>query len=375
MSVLIAASAIRTCLGDGAQTFAKMCAGRSGVSDLRDLDGPRLNVLRGYHIDPGRAGSGFRASGWLTACISDALLQARLELVAQRVVAIVGTGLRELREVERMSEDGVAMATERLQFGEAVRTAAPSVAETITLSNACSASGHALALAQDLLELDEADVVIAAGIDAMTSSMLAMIGRVGEQPADQLRPFDVARCGALLGEGAAAMVLVRDDHDAGRPLARLLSTGVTCDAYHQTAVDAGGIERAMLDAYDRARRSPDDVDVVIAHATGTAVNDPLESDLIRGMFAGAPAQPKVAAIKGAIGHTSGAAALMSVDTALRCLQTGDVPPIVGLRQPIPEAEDLDLATELSRPASLRLVQVDAFGFGGVNAVTLLEAAA
>src|SRR5207247_2209887 len=119
----------------------------------------------------------------------------------------------------------------------AVRAVAPGVGEVITLSNACSAGGHALALAQDLVELGEADAVVAAGADSMTASMLAMIGRVHEEPADQLRPFDAARTGALLGEGAVAMVVVPEGA-AARPLARVLATGLSCDAHHETAADS-----------------------------------------------------------------------------------------------------------------------------------------
>ena len=83
--------------------------------------------------------------------------------------------------------------------------------------------------------------------------------------------------------------------------------------------------------------------------------------------------PAVTALKGAIGHTSGAAALHALDLALRCIATGTVPPVTGLRHPFPEAADVRLATS---PLTLspRLAQIDAFGFGGLNAVTLVEAA-
>jgi 3-oxoacyl-[acyl-carrier-protein] synthase II len=87
------------------------------------------------------------------------------------------------------------------------------------------------------------------------------------------------------------------------------------------------------------------------------------------------ADPLVTAIKGATGHTSGSAPLLNVDVALRCLTSNTVPPVTGLRVPLDEGTGLRF-TQV-RPSALRpgLVQVNAFGFGGVNAVTLLEAAA
>jgi len=230
-------------------------------------------------------------------------------------------------------------------------------------------------LAQDLLELDEADVVIAAGADAMTESMLAMIGRFATTRTTQVRPFDRDRTGVLLGEGAAAVVLV-GERAAPRPaLARLLSCGLSCDASHETIPDEGGIVRAMNEAFARGRRAPADVDLVVAHGTGTALNDPTEALALERVFGECATRPLITAIKGAIGHTSGAAALMSVDVGIRCLAGGVVPAIVGLAHPLSEGAGLRFATDVTSPAPLRLAQINAFGFGGVNAVSLLEATA
>lgn len=369
MAALVASSAVRTCLGDGEATFSALVAGGTGIGDLRFVDTARLGVTRGYHIDDGDAERLFRASRWLADCVREALDRSAAAGAGKRVVAVVGTGLRELRAVERSAEFHV----ERLHFADAVREAAPEVAEVITVSNACSAGGHALALAQDLVELGDADVAVAAAADSMTESMLAMIGRVATGPCDHLRPFDDGRTGTLLGEGAAAVVVVPEP---GPPaLARLLSTGLSCDARSETAPDAEGIGRAIDDAFRRAGRSPRDVDLVLAHGTGTTLNDPLEARLIGWALGADDRRPLVTAVKGAIGHTSGAAALCSVDVAIRCLRQGVVPAIAGLRTLLPEARGLRFVTGGPVEAELRLAQVNAFGFGGVNSVTLLERAA
>jgi 3-oxoacyl-[acyl-carrier-protein] synthase II len=375
VSVLITASAIRTCLGDGEATFRGLLHGTSGLSELRYAEHVRPRVRYGYHIVEDGAESLFRASRWLTACVHEALKQSGLDGGKyRRIIALVGTGLRELRAVERAAVESLDFPTERLHFADAVRQASPHIREVITISNACSAGGHALALAQDMLELGEADAVLVAAADAMTESMLAMIGRFADAPTNHLRPFDVERAGVLLGDGAAALVVVPEG-SSERSLARLLSVGLSCDATHETAPDPGGIRRAMKDALSRAGRTPAQVDLVIAHGTGTALNDPTEAELIRQFLDADVRRPLITAVKGALGHTSGSAALMSVDAAMRCLSTGWIPAIVGLRCPLDEGRGMGLVMGEPVEAHLHLAQINAFGFGGVNAVTLIEAVA
>jgi 3-oxoacyl-[acyl-carrier-protein] synthase II len=369
---LIAASAVRTCLGPGEATFARLLAGESGAGELRYVDASSVNVKRAYHIlaDTADEEPVFQATRWLVECVAEVLDATRL---SGSVPVVVGTGLRELRAVERQALDGGPVYPAQLHFAAALRAVSPSFGPVITVSNACSASGHALALAHDLVEVGGATAAVAAGTDAMTASMLAMIGRVAEEPTEQVRPFDAGRTGVLLGEGAAAVVVVPDGW-RGPVVARLLATGMSCDAYHETAPSLAGIIRAMEDALARAARAPSDVDVVVCHGTGTELNDVTESQAIQRVLVDRGATPWVTGVKGALGHTSGASALMSLDVAIRCLATGQVPPIVGLREALPEAPGLRIVRGVPVPCAARTAQVNSFGFGGVNAVTLIEAA-
>ncbi len=371
---VIAASAVRTCLGDGPQTFARLLAAESGVGELRHIDAASVNVKRAYHVpDAGGGDEPHRpASRWLAACVATALTAAGLDPAHARIPVLVGTGLRELRAVERRATDGHPVRAAQLHFTGAVRAAGPRLGPVITVSNACSASGHTLAIAHDMVAAGLADAVVAAGADAMTASMLAMIGRVAESPTEQLRPFDVDRTGVLLGEGAAAVV-VAPDHWTGPVAARLLGTGMSCDAYHETAPSLAGIIRAMRDALTRADRAPADVDLVVSHGTGTALNDVTEAEAIQRVLVDRGARPLVTGVKGALGHTSGASALMSLDVAIRCLASGRVPPVAGLRRPLPEAHGLRLVTGGPERCPAGVAQVNSFGFGGVNAVTLIGA--
>ncbi|MEU4089668.1 beta-ketoacyl synthase N-terminal-like domain-containing protein [Streptomyces aureus] len=377
MTTLITGVEIRTCFGESEATFEALAEGRSGAGELRHVDSGRLGVNRGYHVEDAPDEALLRASEWLSDCVASAVAQSGIDVMRARVAVVVGTGLRELRAVERLDEPGITLRTAQLHFTEAVRQVLPDATEVITVCNACSASGHALALACDMLDLDEADAVVAAGCDAMTESMLAMIGRVSDEPTDQLRPFDDERMGVLLGEGAAAVVLERGDRPRtgrGPVLGKVLGVGLSCDAFHETAPQPEGIARAMHDAHERAAVTPGDVDLVVAHATGTALNDPTEAGVLSEVFAAAAPGPVVTGIKGSTGHTSGSAALMSVAVALRALAGRPVPAITGLRRPLPEAEPLRLVIGAPATVPVRVAQVNAFGFGGVNAVCMIGGA-
>ncbi|WP_433042418.1 beta-ketoacyl synthase N-terminal-like domain-containing protein [Dactylosporangium sp. CS-033363] len=369
MSVSIAASAVRTCLGAGPATFDGLLAGACGAGPLRSGDPDRLNVATGYHIGDGDARRPLRAGALLRACLAEVVAAAGLDPGRQRVAVLVGTGLRELSAVESAPE---VMAAGRLDFADVVAGVLPQATEVLTVANACSAGGHVLALAQDLLDAGDADAVVVAAADTSTQSMLSMIGRVAPERTDRVRPFDRDRGGVLLGDGAAALVLV----PPGRPgpvLGRVLATGLSCDAAHPTAPDVEGITRAVTDAYRRAGREPADTGTVVAHGTGTALNDPTECAALRAVLPTGAGGPVVTAVKGAVGHTSGAAALINVDVALRSLAAGVVPAVVGLRTVLPEGEELRFVRGEPQPLPPGLVQSNAFGFGGVNAVTLLEA--
>ncbi|MEU5695829.1 beta-ketoacyl synthase N-terminal-like domain-containing protein [Actinosynnema sp. NPDC020468] len=352
MAVVLCADSVRSCFGDAEATFDAWVAGRCGVGPLRGVGA--VNVGHAYHA-PG-TGVPFAASAWLAECVRE--VAVGVDPARERVRVVVGTGLRETRTVELAT--GEPPAVERLHFGAVVREVLPGVRVT-TVVNACSAGGHALALGQDLLEAGEADVVVVAATDSVSESMLACVGRAAPG-AEVLRPFDAERAGVVLGEGAVAVVLRRS---SPAPLAEVVATGLSCDAHHPTAPHPEGIARAMRDALTRAGVRADEVDLVVAHGSGTALNDPAEAEAIRAVLGDGPV---VTACKGAVGHTSGGAALVAVVLAARALRAGVVPPVVGLRTP---AVPLRLVTAPT-PATPRVAQVDAFGFGGVNAVTVLR---
>ena len=112
---------------------------------------------------------------------------------------------------------------------------------------------------------------------------------------------------------------------------------------------------------------------MVAHGTGTTLNDPMELQVLSDVFDNA--KPLVTAIKGGTGHTSGASMLMSLIIAVCSLEREEIPSVVGLSSPRAEAAEVHLLTTNSPPRAIKdsyIAQVEAFGFGGVNAVALVS---
>jgi 3-oxoacyl-[acyl-carrier-protein] synthase II len=364
-------------VGQGvAELFANLCAGRTGLADLRGLDLTRFEATRAYEIDD-RPEPGVdiprRATRLLVAAVAEALQDAGLDPDLRDVPVFIGTGLRELRSLELRWQDGVEFAAEEMDFGPALRQRFGTVA-AYTVANACAASLCALALGVDLLDVGGAHVVVVAGVDVLTASMHGLLQRVQPTTPDRVRPFDRDRAGVLLGDGAAAVVLSRQGDGPGAALGMLRSVAVNCDAYHVTAPDPASIATVIRDAHCRAGVKPQQVDLVMAHGTGTALNDAAEAAALGDVFGEHVGVPLVTAIKSMTGHTSGASGLMSLVIAVQAIRHGVVPPTLGLENPAEGAGRFRFVRGESARADICLAQVNAFGFGGINAVALVGAA-
>lgn len=369
-AVALAGRGIVTAFGNSVGgVLDALCAGRTARAPLRAFDRERFGLQHAYEIDDRPAGQDvpLRATEWLCRAVELAAADAGLTDLGN-VPVIVGTGLRELRTVELRHLAGVQGPAADLDFGGALHRRF-GTSRTYTIANACAASLYACGLGADLIAAGEADTVVVAGTDAITESMLGLLDRVQPAHPDAVRPFDQARRGVLLGEGAAAVVLRR----GGTAPAVLSSVALGCDAHHVTAPDPEGILRTVQEAQARAGLAPEDIDLVLAHGTGTLLNDEAEAIALSKAFAGC--RPAVTAIKAATGHTSGTSGLLALALAVEALATGRIPPTAGVRELIPEAAGLDVVRDRERRGPLRTAQIDAFGFGGLNAVALVEGTA
>ena len=379
MTACITGTGIITSLGASRSVvFERLCQGVSGPKPLGGFPRDKFNMNSAHEIDD-RPTAGLdrplRCTDWLVAAVRAALEESGLDPRRTRIAVVVGTGLRELRSFELWRTESAPFEVGQLHFGAAVRRALTPDTPVYTLANACSASNFALGLATDLIALDQAEVVIAAGCDSITETMFGILDRVSLSKPESVRPFDRDRRGVIMGEGAAAVVVEPLNHArarGARSLALVRGVGMSCDAYHETAPSVAGMSRAMCDAYDRAGLDADSIDLILAHGTGTPLNDLAEAKALRPFFGERDERVLVTAIKSMTGHTSGASGLVGVIAAIESMRTGRVPPTLGLIDPIEEADCLQIVRGAALETPVRFSQVNAFGFGGVNAVAVLE---
>jgi 3-oxoacyl-[acyl-carrier-protein] synthase II len=361
-----------------AETFAAMCAGASGLAPLRGFDRSRFCAQSAYEIDD-RYTEGTdeigRATRWLLAAIEEAARDGGVEDLSE-VPIVIGTGLRELRSLELAFTEGASFNPAELDFRPALQRRF-GARRVFCFANACSASLYALALACDLLMLQEAPLVVVAGVDSIPTSMFGLLDRVQLQPPEAVRPFDRDRRGVLMGDGAAAVIVRRgellqgtDGQRAVRGCLRAVSTNA--DAFHATAPSAEGIAQAIGEAHLRAGVAAEDVDLILLHGTGTARNDEAEAQAISAAFGECAGRPAMTAVKSMVGHTSGGSGLLSLIVGLMAIETGRIPPTLGLRSPFEAAAGFDVIRDVERLWRPQIVEVHAFGFGGVNAVAILD---
>lgn len=247
---------------------------------------------------------------------------------------------------------------------------------------ACAGGGNAVGDAFRHIRDGYAEVMVCGGSEATVTpmgiggftSMKALC--LSDDPARASIPFDKERCGFVLGEGAAILVLEELEHARARGAgiyAELLGYGVTCDAYHITAPapDGSGGARAMAEALADGGIAPEQVDYINAHGTSTPLNDAGECMAIRSVFGEHAKKLMVSSTKSMTGHMLGAAgAVEAVLTALS-LRDGFVPATIGYRVP-DEACDLDIVPNEGREASIQYALSNSLGFGGHNAALLFK---
>lgn len=244
--------------------------------------------------------------------------------------------------------------------------------DSVMLATACSAGNYALSYAWDKIAQGAVDVALCGGSDAQCLKNFGGFYRIGGLAPEKCQPFDRNRKGILPGEGAGVLVLEALPRALARNaliLAEVLGYGTSCDGVHIMAPDRSGIVMCARDALERCRVRPEEVDYICAHGTGTAVNDVVETAAMREVFGAS--LPPMSSIKSMLGHTMGAASALSAIACVLALTEQFLPPTINFSEPDPECV-LDCVPNHSRPCRARLVQNNAFAFGGNNAIVLFK---
>lgn len=243
---------------------------------------------------------------------------------------------------------------------------------------ACASSAAAIGNALDLIRVGRADVVVCGGSEAAITeagiggfgSMQALSTR-NDDPKSASRPFDKARDGFVLGEGAAALVLEDLDHALARGAhiyAEVAGCGFTADAHHITAPhpEGSGAKEAMRLAILDAGMTLEDVDHINTHGTSTPLGDIAETKAVTALFGEHAKRIVLNSTKSMTGHLLGAAgAVEAVATALT-IEHGIVPPTINHFTDDPEVGQLDFNFNHAKKQDIEFALSNAFGFGGHN---------
>jgi 3-oxoacyl-[acyl-carrier-protein] synthase II len=256
----------------------------------------------------------------------------------------------------------------------------PVIAQTA----ACATSVLAFHDALRLVETGRCDVVLAGGAEApvlpMGVAALANMGALSkrnDEPERASRPFDRDRDGFVIGEGGGVAVVESLEHAlarGARPIAEIVGTGLTSDAFHISAPEPSGrfAAASMSAAMRQAGVAPDEIDWIVAHGTSTPLNDVTETRAIKAAFGGAAPGRAISSPKSMVGHLVGAAGIASALAALGGIRDQVISPTANHEDPdLPEC-DLDYVPKVAREARVDTVMVNGFGFGGQNAVTIFR---
>jgi 3-oxoacyl-[acyl-carrier-protein] synthase II len=249
--------------------------------------------------------------------------------------------------------------------------------------SACATSMHAIGEAWRTIKMGDARIMFAGGTEATIvpmgiggfCAMKAMSTR-NDDPQHASRPFDAARDGFVMGEGAGIIVLEELDHARARGAkiyCELIGYGNTADAYHMTAPspEGEGAARCMNSALRSAGLRPDEVSYINAHGTSTPQGDLCETQAIKTIFGDHARKLAVSSTKGATGHMLGAAGAVEMAICAKAIQTNRVPPTINYEQPDPEC-DLDYVTNTAREMAVNVALNNSFGFGGHNATMVAK---
>jgi len=252
------------------------------------------------------------------------------------------------------------------------------------VSTACTAGADALGLALAQIASGVLDGALAGGSDApifpllyASFDRLGALSRLNDPPGRACRPFSRERSGFVLSEGAAVLMLEAEEIALARGAqiyAVLAGFGATCDAYHHLAPAPDGEQgaRAVRLALAQAGLSPEEIDYVNAHGTGTPKNDATETLIMKKVFGRRAYEIPISSTKSMIGHLIGASGAVELLVTTLALRHGVVPPTINAGEADPEC-DLDYVTDGARRRSLRAVLSPSFGFGARNAALVVRA--
>jgi 3-oxoacyl-[acyl-carrier-protein] synthase II len=250
-------------------------------------------------------------------------------------------------------------------------------------ATACSASAHAIGDAYKIIQRCDAEVMIAGGAEASITPMgvggfaaMRALSTRNDEPTRASRPFDAARDGFVVGEGAGVLILESLERAQRRNapiIAEVAGYGMSGDAYHitQPAEEGDGAYRVTLATLRDAKVPPDVVDYVNAHGTSTPIGDAIETIALKRAFGDRAKKIAISSTKSMTGHLLGGAGGLEAGISVLAIRDQIVPPTINYETPDP-ACDLDYVPNKARKTAVNYALSNSFGFGGTNASLLFK---
>jgi 3-oxoacyl-[acyl-carrier-protein] synthase II len=407
-----------TPLGCGVEpTWKRLLDGESGIRGIQSFDVSDLPSKIGGLVPRGETSSGsFNADDWVPPkdqrkmdefivfglaaaiqAVEDSGWKPDRDEDRERTGVMIGSGIGGLVTIadgaitlkekgpRRMSPFFIPSALINLASGH-VSIKYGFKGPNHSVVTACSTGAHAIGDATRLIQLDDADVMVAGGAEAAIcrlgiagfAAARALSTGFNDDPPRASRPWDKDRDGFVMGEGAGVVVLEEYEHAKKRGAkiyAEVVGYGLSGDAYHITAPseNGDGAYRAMRAALGRAKTNTDEIDYINAHGTSTPLGDEIELGAVKRLFGDSAYKLSMSSTKSAIGHLLGAAGSVEAIFSILSLRDQVVPPTRNLDNPS-EGCDIDLVPHKAKERKVRKALSNSFGFGGTNASLVFAAA-
>ena len=373
-SVWITQAATITALGNSvAELWEALSTGRSGIRPVEHFAVDKYISPVAASI-PGLSRSVQKSGTSRFSSLTDQLLTT-LDTVPTDTLLITATTKAGIERVEGL------LRGQPTDVAEIIPATVPqSIAEALGLQDrgininaACASSTIAVARAAAMISSGMADSILVCGLDVITDFVFSGFSCLRALDPAPCKPFDIRRRGLTLGEGAAALLLMSAERakQEGHPnLGTVAGWGAGNDAAHITAParDGSGLVIAIESALKQSGLNADKIAAINAHGTGTVYNDAMELTAFRHIFGNRT--PPICSIKGAIGHTLGAAGAVEIAISLNMLSSQLLPPTAGLSKPEAEAETL-VSSEAQAMQGDYVLTTNS-GFGGINAAVILK---
>jgi len=394
--VVVTGIGLISSIGIGKDAFwDSLIKGTSGISQVSAFDtsghathvgGEVKNFKAGDFIAKKRAKLIGKASQMAIAATKLALEDAKLEkksISNSMVNVCLGTTMGEIQSVENADQTWIRGGRQKVDnirlYQSPVNNLPSNIAIEFKLkgrnrifTTACAAGNYAIGFGYDLLQSGDADIVLAGGTDVFSWIAFTGFNKVGAAAPEKCQPFDKNRKGMIVGEGAGILILESLEHAQKRGAhiyAEILGYGLSCDAHHMTNPNVEGVASCMQNALNETKLTPENIDYICAHGTGTTHNDKTECAAIKQIFG--DRKIAVSSIKSMLGHTMGAASAIEAIACCLAIKNDIIPPTINYETPDPEC-DIDCVPNKSREQKINIVLNNGFAFGGNNACLVVK---